>query len=674
MTPSASHFTFSFVWCIINSVCDVRFERKIGCRFFDSSRIVRKIFPRCRAVICTVGLGAVTEWYFEEKTVKTKDKSMTKRKLSLIARFLYKSKRYFAVALVSAALMAFADMLNPQIIRVALDNVIGGKEADLPRLVESLIESVGGFEFLKQNLWIMALAIVAVAAVKVTGQFCFRVFNTKASETLVKTMRDTLYSHIERLPFSWHMKNRTGDIIQRCTSDIDMVRMFISEQMTSICRISIMIVFSMAFMFSMNLWLTLIALLPMPIIVFYSLSFHSKVGTAFKDCDENEGKLSAMVQENLTGVRVVRAFGRERYEKDRMEEHNEYYTGLWVRLGKFMSRFWSTMDVLSGLQIMLLVVVGCVFCINGWLTEGEYIAFVSYNSMLIWPIRMLGRMISELSKAGVSIDRIMYITESEIEKDKDGAVKADMTGDICFEHVNFSYDGCPQMLYDINFTMKSGTTLGILGGTGSGKSTMVQLLDKLYDIPEGSGRITIGGVDIRDIETEHLRKNIGIVLQEPYLFSRTLAENIAITEPEIDMERVKDAARSACLDTAIENFANGYDIFVGERGVTLSGGQKQRAAIARNLMRNAPIMVFDDSLSAVDTETDAKIRTELEKRFGTASIILISHRITTLSKADKIIVLDSGRIVEEGTHDELKNAGGIYQKIYETQSGLEENI
>lgn len=625
-------------------------------------------------MICTLGLGAVTEWYFEEKTVKTKDRSMTKRKLSLIARFLYKSKRYFAVALVSAALMAFADMLNPQIIRVALDNVIGGKEADLPRFVESLIESIGGFEFLKQNLWIMALAIVAVAAVKVTGQFCFRVFNTKASETLVKTMRDTLYSHIERLPFSWHMKNRTGDIIQRCTSDIDMVRMFISEQMTSICRISIMIVFSMAFMFSMNLWLTLIALLPMPIIVFYSLSFHSKVGTAFKDCDENEGKLSAMVQENLTGVRVVRAFGRERYEKDRMEEHNEYYTGLWVRLGKFMSRFWSTMDVLSGLQIMLLVVVGCVFCINGWLTEGEYIAFVSYNSMLIWPIRMLGRMISELSKAGVSIDRIMYITESEIEKDKDGAVKADMTGDIRFEHVNFSYDGCPQMLYDINFTMKSGTTLGILGGTGSGKSTMVQLLDKLYDIPEDSGRITIGGVDIRDIETEHLRKNIGIVLQEPYLFSRTLAENIAITEPEIDMERVKDAARSACLDTAIENFANGYDTFVGERGVTLSGGQKQRAAIARNLMRNAPIMVFDDSLSAVDTETDAKIRTELEKRFGTASIILISHRITTLSKADKIIVLDSGRIVEEGTHDELKNAGGIYQKIYETQSGLEENI
>lgn len=607
-----------------------------------------------------------------EKKVAKKDRSTTAKKLSLIARFLKKSKRYFAVAIFSAIVMALADMLNPQIVRVALDNVIGGQEADLPDFVMSLIDRVGGFGFLKQNLWIMALAIILVAAIKVLGQFCFRVFNTKGSETLVKTMRDTLYSHIERLPFSWHMKNRTGDIIQRCTSDIDMVRSFISDQMTAICRISIMIVLSMIFMFSMNPWLSLVALLPMPIIVGYSLSFHSKVGTAFKDCDENEGKLSAMIQENLTGVRVVRAFGKERYEKDRMEAHNEYYTGLWVRLGKFMSRFWSTMDVLSGTQIMLLVVVGCVFCINGWLTAGEYVAFISYNSMLIWPIRMLGRMISELSKAGVSIDRIMYITESEVEKDKEGAVKADMTGDICFEHVNFAYDGCPQMLYDINFTMKAGTTLGILGGTGSGKSTVVQLLDKLYDVEDG--RITVGGVDIRDIETKHLRENIGIVLQEPYLFSRTLAENIAITEPEADIEKVRDVAKSACLDGAIEGFAKGYDTFVGERGVTLSGGQKQRAAIARCLMKNAPIMIFDDSLSAVDTKTDAKIRTELEKRFGTASIILISHRITTLSKADKIIVLDSGRIVEEGTHDELKSAGGIYQSIYETQTGLEESI
>ena len=247
-----------------------------------------------------------------------------------------------------------------------------------------------------------------------------------------------------------------------------------------------------------------------------------------------------------------------------------------------------------------------------------------------------------------------------------------MRGDIVFDRVSFAYEGCPEVLHDISFTMKAGTTLGILGGTGSGKSTLVQLLDKLYELPEDKGRISIGGVDIRDIKTSHLRKNIGMVLQEPFLFSRTLRENIGISDDSIDLESIRAAAKAACLDEAIEGFAKGYETFVGERGVTLSGGQKQRAAIARMLTLNTPIMIFDDSLSAVDTETDAKIRASLEKRFGSASIILISHRITTLSKADKILVLDKGRIIEEGRHEELKNAGGIYSSIYNIQSGTAE--
>ncbi|MBQ8150785.1 MAG: ATP-binding cassette domain-containing protein, partial [Clostridia bacterium] len=219
-----------------------------------------------------------------------------------------------------------------------------------------------------------------------------------------------------------------------------------------------------------------------------------------------------------------------------------------------------------------------------------------------------------------------------------------------------------------NFTMKAGTTLGILGGTGSGKSTMMLLLDRMYDLPAENGRITIGGVDIADMKAEHLRSHIGMVLQEPFLFSRSLKDNIGITNDALTLSDIREAAKAACLDEAIEGFTKGYDTFVGERGVTLSGGQKQRAAIARMLTQKTPIMIFDDSLSAVDTETDAKIRKALEKRFGSASIILISHRITTLSKADQIIVLDRGRIAEMGTHDELKSAGGIYQRIYEIQS------
>ena len=603
-----------------------------------------------------------------------KMKTEKKEKLELLWQFLNGSKKYFLFSVLAASVTALADMINPQIIRAAVDCAIGGNEGDFPAFVMDFVNSIGGFAYLGQHLWIMALAIVVVAMFQVVSQYAFRVSNTKASETLVKTMRDQLFTHIEHLPFSWHMKNRTGDIIQRCTSDIETTKNFLSEQMTSIFRIVILLVLSVTFMLSMHPLLTLIAFVPMPAIIGYSFVFHKKVHDGFLDCDENEGKLSAIAQENLTGVRVVRAFGRERAEIDKFKTQNDYYTGLWVKMAKVLSKFWSTSDVLSGIQVMLIVVFGAVFCVRGTMTEGEYIAFISYNAMLVWPIRMLGRMISELSKAGVSIDRVFYIMNSPVEKDDEDAVDAPMDGDICFEHVNFGYENSPQMLHDVTFTMKAGTTLGILGGTGSGKSTMMLLLEKMYDIEEGNGRITIGGTDIRKIKTEHLRRHIGMVLQEPFLFSRTIAENIGICSPEIDMEQIRSAARAAALDDTVVSFAQGYETMVGERGVTLSGGQKQRAAIARMLTQDVPIMIFDDSLSAVDTETDAKIRQAISQRFGKASVILISHRITTLSSADKILVLDHGRIVEEGTHEELKAAGGIYQKIYETQTGSREVI
>ena len=595
-----------------------------------------------------------------------------KQTIFLLWRFLKGAKRYFLVTILSAGVTALADMLQPQIIRAAVDCALGGEEGDFPAFVMELVDRVGGFAYLGKHLWIMALAVLAVALVQVVSQYAFRVFNTKASETLVKTMRDQLFSHIQHLPFSWHMKNRTGDIIQRCTSDIDTTKNFLSEQLTSIFRISLLLILSITFMVSMHPALTLIALIPTPIIILYSFQFHKKVHDGFEACDENEGKLSAMAQENLTGVRVVRAFGQERSEIEKFKKQNDHYTVLWENMGKTLSRFWSTSDILSGIQVMLVVVFGAYFCIRGNLRSGEYIAFISYNSMMVWPIRQLGRMISELSKAGVSIDRVAYIMNSPVEQDEADALEAPMDGDICFEHVSFGYENSPEILHDIHFTMKAGTTLGILGGTGSGKSTLMLLLDKLYPLEEGCGRITIGGTDIRKIKTAHLRRNIGMVLQEPYLFSRTIAENIGIVSPELDMEAVRAAAQAAALDESITSFASGYDTMVGERGVTLSGGQKQRAAIARMLVNDTPIMIFDDSLSAVDTETDAKIRQSIQQRFGKASVILISHRITTLSAADKIIVLDRGSIAEEGTHDTLKCAGGIYQKIYEAQSGIRE--
>ena len=599
-------------------------------------------------------------------------KSEKREKLALLWQFLKGAKRYFLGAVLSAGITALADMLQPQIIRAAIDNAIGGKEANFPPFVMALVEKMGGFRYLGQHLWIMAVAILVVAVFQVVSQYTFRVYNTTASETLVKTMRDQLFSHIERLPFSWHMKNRTGDIIQRCTSDIETTKGFLSEQLTSIFRIVLLLVLSIIFMAGMHPILTLIALIPAPLIIAYSCHFHQKIHDGFTECDENEGKLSAIAQENLTGVRVVRAFGRERSEVDKFKAQNDYYTSLWEKMGKVLSQFWSVSDIFSGLQVMLVVVFGAVFCVKGSLTEGEYIAFISYNSMLVWPIRQLGRMISEMSKAGVSIDRIFYIMNSPVEQDHADAIAAPMDADIRFEHVSFAYEGSPEILHDIDFTIEAGTTVGILGGTGSGKSTLMLLLDKLYPLEEGHGRITIGGTDIRNIQTGHLRRNIGFVLQEPYLFSRTIGENIGISVENATDSAIRAAAAAAALDETVTSFTAGYGTMVGERGVTLSGGQKQRTAIARTLMQDVPIMIFDDSLSAVDTETDAKIRKAISQRFGKSTVILISHRITTLSAADKIIVLDKGRITEEGTHEQLKQAGGIYQKIYETQSGYQE--
>ena len=588
----------------------------------------------------------------------------------LLLQFLEGSKLLFVLSILSSALMTLVDMLNPQIIRGTIDNAIGGKESQFPEWVNSVVEDLGGFSHIGQNLWIPALAIACLGLIRVAAQFGTTMLNTAGSEVLVKNMRDTLFSHISRLPYAWHMKNSTGDIIQRCTTDVDRMRTFVAEQLTTVFRITILIAMSLYFMFSMNVKMAVIATVPIPIILAYSVIFRKEMHTGFKECDENEGLVSNIVQENLTGVRVVRAFANEKLEKERFKKQNDYYCSLWVHMGHVIGKFFSIQDILCGLQILLVTVFGAVLAVKGEMTSGEYVAFVSYNGMLSFPIRRLGRMLSEMAKAGVSLDRLAYIMDSEEEHDRPGAADYDMTGDIRFEDITFCYEEGHDILKDINIEIPAGSTLGILGGTGSGKSTLMLLLDKLYDIPEGRGRITIGGVDIRDIRTQHLRKNIAMVLQEPYLFSRSLKDNIGIANEHLQLKDIERAAEAACLTEAIEGFTEGYDTFVGERGVTLSGGQKQRTAIARALTQDAPIMILDDSLSAVDNKTDARIRASLEERFGTATIIIISHRITTLSKADKVVVLDNGRITEQGTPEELKTAGGIYQKIYEIQLGI----
>ena len=595
----------------------------------------------------------------------------------MLMHFLNGCKRFFFYTVLTSFLVSLLEMLIPQVIRQTVDAIIGEGALKAPSFIVRLFESFGGAAYFRTHLGWIAVVVIVLAVLLAVMIYLRGLTASVSAERLQQNIREDLFSHIQKLPFAWHMQNKTGDIIQRCTSDAERVRTFVSDQMISIIRIVIMVAMSLTFMFSMNVKLTLIASIFVPFVVTYSLVFHRKISTEFEKCDENEGVLSTIAQENLTGVRVVRAFGREEFERERFEKQNVYYTGLWVRLMKLLSYFWGVSDFVGGVQILLMLSLGSVFAVRGELTAGEFIAFLSYNGMLIWPVRQLGRVISEMSKAGVSIDRIRYIMNSPLEEDKPDAVESAETkkalhGDIVFDHVNFAYDEGTEILHDVSFRIPAGETLGILGSTGSGKSTLMHLLNRLYPLSEDGGKITIGGVDIADMKAEDLRSGIGMVLQEPFLFSRTISENIGFTNRNMPMEEIRSAARVACVDDTITEFTKGYDTMVGERGVTLSGGQKQRTAIARMLTQKAPIMIFDDSLSAVDAETDAKIRAQLKETLGDSTVILISHRVTTLMQADHVIVMDKGRIVEAGTPEELKTAGGMYQKIYDIQLSFSE--
>ena len=595
---------------------------------------------------------------------------------SLLLHFLKGSKRFFFISILAVIFVSVFDLFLPRIISFTVDVILMGKEKALPLPVTALIERVGGISHIRSHMYLIAVLILIVALLRMISHYGFRFFNAKGEEKLVLNMRNRLYDHIVHLPMSWHNENQTGDIIQRCTSDVDTIRNFLAEQLTNLVRVIIFITLAIVFMLRINVGLTLTAMALVPVIIGYSFYFHHKIGESFEKVDAMEGRLSAMAQENLTGVRVVRAFGREAYEKKRFNEFNEKYMNTWIRLMKILSIFWASGDFAGGVQSLLIISVGAVFCVRGSLTAGEFIEFLSYHSMLAWPIRMLGRVISDMSKAGISIDRILYIMNSSEEEDRRDASEPPMDRDIVFDHVSFRYPASSreenaarrEVLTDVSFTVGAGKTVGILGGTGSGKSTLMHLLDRLYDLPEGNGSIRIGDTDIRDIRRRYLREHIGIVLQEPYLFSGTIAENIAITKDSPEMTVVRAAAKTASLDETIRKFKKGYDTYVGERGVTLSGGQKQRTAIAQMLVKNAPVMIFDDSFSAVDAETDNRIRRELAGIAAGATTVIISHRISTLMHADAIIVLDRGRVAESGTHEELMGRDGIYKKIYMLQN------
>ena len=587
-------------------------------------------------------------------------------KLNLVARYLRGNLGFFAAALLCACLSMIFNALTPQIIKITVDSVLGEEPAQLPALLRGLIDLEGLKAEPIRALWLAAGAVVVVAILRGICTYGQRVNLSKGSEGFVKKIRDDLFRHIQHLDFEWHTAHSTGDIIQRCTSDVEVIRNFVCLQLVEVVRTVFLIVLYLSIMISMSPRLSLVSLVFIPVVGLSSGIFYRKISRRFQAADEAEGEVTTCAQENFTGVRVVRAFGRERFEEDRFAAKNNRFSQLWIRLGKLLSVYWASGTLLTCLQVMAVIVVGTIETVEGRMTLGGFIAFVGYNETLAWPVRALGRVLSDMSKAGVSMDRVGYILKAPEERDTPEAEDVELRGDIVFDHVTFGYEGQP-VLKDVSFAIPQGSTFAVLGGTGSGKSTLIHLLDRLYDLGEGQGRITIGGRDIRALRRECLRRQIGLVLQEPFLFSQTIRENIAATCPRAPEEELRHAAAVACVDEAIQEFPDGYETMVGERGVTLSGGQKQRVAIARMLMQHAPVMVFDDSLSAVDAETDTKIRTALREQVQGATVILISHRITTLMQADRILVLEDGRVADLGTHSELIARPGIYREIYEIQ-------
>ena len=580
---------------------------------------------------------------------------------------------HFLWALIATIMMVIIGFLTPLLLSEIVDSILGSEPFTMPDFLMNPISALGGRDFLRQNLWIPALALILMNVVNGVFTFIKGRSSAIASENIARKLRNDLYRHLQHLPFAYHVKAQAGELIQRCTSDVDTIRRFLAVQVMEVVNTVLMVVIAMSILLPRSVPITLYSLILVPPLFCFATWFFKMVHKSFEVADEADGVLNAVLQENLSGVRVVRAFGQQEREVEKFDRVNNDLRKKNLRLNELLAIYWGGGDAISMTQTLLTLVVCIIYACNGWITVGTLIVFTSTLGMLLFPIRQLGRTLSDAGKAMVSMKRVQAILHEEAEPDEPNALKPDLHGDIVFDHVSFAYpdDNVP-VLRDVSFTIPAGKTAAVLGGTGSGKSTMMYLLQRLYT--PTSGKITIGGVDIQQIDRKYLRAHVGLILQEPFLYSKSIRENVGITAPEQEAERIEHAADIASASGFIAKADKGWETVVGERGVTLSGGQKQRIAIARTLLKDNNILIFDDSLSAVDTETDAQIRAALRHEQKDVTTLIISHRVTTLSQADLILVLENGQITQQGTHVELCSQPGLYQRINSIQNALEEEL
>jgi ATP-binding cassette subfamily B protein len=599
-----------------------------------------------------------TTTYFDFRT------ALTRNRLAGLLRMMEGYRLTYAGATAALAVSALAKTATFLLLRYFVDNVMSEE------LSGQVVKNAG------RTLILIALGFVVLALFE--GGFAFVSGRLAAftAEGITRRLRNFLFDHIQRLSFTYHSSTPTGDLIERCTSDVDALRRFFSEQAIGVGRIILIFIVNFLAILDLNWKLGWVSIIVIPFILLVSLWFFKRVTAAYERYQEQEATLSTTLQENLTGVRVVKAFARQDYEKGKFEKDNweKFLRGRILLL--MHSLFWPLSDIVLGLQMLGGFVYAAILAINGEITVGTYLAYVGLVVWLIWPIRNLGRLIVQASTGMVSYGRLMEIVKQTREPLMDGKAPSSITvkGEIVFDNVCFQYeDGTMDVLKDITFTVRPGQSVALLGSTGSGKTSLINLLPRFYEYTAGS--LKLDGVELKDYPREYLRKQVGIVEQEPFLFSRSIRENISYgVGREVSQEEVERASKAAAIHDVIIGFPDGYNTLVGEKGVTLSGGQKQRVTIARTLLKDPRILILDDSTSSVDMETEAEIRAALSGLMENRTTFIIAHRIQSVMDADLIVVLDKGEIVQMGAHDELVAQDGMYRQIYNIQTRIDEEL